>query len=46
MGAQCGGTGIDEVAETGTVISARLLELADEIVAGKTTTDGAIAGRL
>jgi hypothetical protein len=31
------------VAETGTVISARLLELADEIVAGKTTTDGAIA---
>jgi hypothetical protein len=34
---------IQEEAETGTVIAGRLLELADEIVAGKTTTAKALA---
>lgn len=38
-----GGIGIQEVAETGTVISARLMELADEIQAGTTQTPTAIA---
>lgn len=38
-----GGIGIEEQAETGTIISARLLELADEIQAGNTTTESAIA---
>jgi len=38
-----GGIGIQEEAETGTVISARLLQLADEIREGKTTTTHAIS---
>ncbi len=33
-----GGIGIQEEAETGTVISARLMQLADDIQSGKTTT--------
>lgn len=37
-----GGIGIKEEAETGTVISARLMQLADDIKAGKTTTTKAI----
>lgn len=41
-----GGIGIQEEAETGTVISARLLEIADEIQAGKTKTDKGIAEAL
>lgn len=32
------GIGIQEEAETGTVISARLMQLADDIQSGKTTT--------
>jgi hypothetical protein len=38
-----GGIGIQEEAQTGTVISARLLELGDQIVAGKMDPDAAIA---
>jgi len=38
-----GGIGIEEEAETGTVISGRLLELADEVQAGTTTQAAAIA---
>jgi len=38
-----GGIGIQEEAQTGTVISARLLELADRIVEGKVKPDAAIA---
>ncbi|NJS13990.1 MAG: hypothetical protein HC788_04460, partial [Sphingopyxis sp.] len=38
-----GGIGIQEEAETGTVISARLLEIADEIQSGKLKQDKAIA---
>lgn len=38
-----GGIGIQEEAQTGTVISARLLELADQIADKKTTTDRAVA---
>lgn len=38
-----GGIGIQELAETGTVISGRLLELADEIAEGKTKEAKAIA---
>jgi len=38
-----GGIGIREEAQTGTVISARLLELADQIVEGKVKHDAAIA---
>lgn len=38
-----GGIHIKEEAETGTVISGRLLELADEILAGKTNTAAALA---
>jgi hypothetical protein len=41
-----GGIGIAEEAQTGTVISARLLELADQIVEGKTATDAAKAEAL
>jgi len=37
-----GGIGIEEEAETGTIISGRLLELADEIQAGTTTQADAI----
>jgi hypothetical protein len=37
-----GGIGIQEEAETGTVISARLMQLADDIQSGKTTTAKAI----
>ena len=37
-----GGIGIEEEAETGTIISGRLLELADEIQAGTTTQAAAI----
>lgn len=33
-----GGIGIQEEAETGTVISARLMQVADDIQSGKTTT--------
>ncbi|RZK00484.1 MAG: hypothetical protein EOO76_12630 [Novosphingobium sp.] len=36
------GIGVTEEAETGTVVSGRLLELADEIKAGKTTTAKAL----
>ena len=36
------GIAVDEFAETGTVISGRLLELADEIQEGKTTTAKAL----
>lgn len=38
-----GGIGIQEEAETGTVISARLMQLADDIRAGSITTASAIA---
>jgi hypothetical protein len=38
-----GGIGIQEEAQTGTIVSARLLELADEIAQGKTTTARATA---
>ncbi len=38
-----GGIGIQEEAETGTVISARLMQLADDIRAGTITTASAIA---
>lgn len=38
-----GGIGIQEEAETGTIISARLLEMADDIVSGKMKQDKAIA---
>jgi len=38
-----GGIGIQEEAQTGTVISARLLDLADQIVEGKLKPDAAIA---
>ncbi|WP_188236623.1 DUF6607 family protein [Sphingopyxis sp. LK2115] len=38
-----GGIAIDEKADTGTVISGRLLEIADEIQAGKLTTARAVA---
>ncbi len=38
-----GGIGIQEEAETGTVISGRLLEIADEIQAGKIKQDKAVA---
>lgn len=38
-----GGIGIKEEAQTGTVISGRLLELADQIADKKTTTDRAVA---
>lgn len=37
-----GGIAIEEEAETGTVISARLMQLADDIQAGKTTTARAV----
>ena len=38
-----GGIAIDEKADTGTVISGRLLEIADEVQDGKLTTAKAIA---
>lgn len=38
-----GGIGIEEQAETGTIISGRLLEIADEIQSGTLTQDKAIA---
>jgi len=38
-----GGIAIDEKADTGTVISGRLLEIADEVQDGKLTTEKAIA---
>lgn len=43
VAASKGGIGIEELAETGTIISGRLLEIADEIVSGKTTEAKAIA---
>ena len=42
IAAQKGGIGIEEEAETGTVISARLMQLADDIRLGKTSTVRAI----
>lgn len=38
-----GGIGIEEEAQTGTIISGRLLEIADEVQSGKLKQDKAIA---
>jgi len=43
VAARKGGIAIQEQADTGTVISGRLLEIADDIQAGKMTTQAAIA---
>lgn len=42
IAAEKGGLGIQEEAETGTIISARLMQLADDVQSGKTTTARAI----
>ncbi len=43
IAASGGGIGVEEQADTGTVVSGRLLELADEIQSGKTSTPKALA---